>query len=101
MLFRSELGDLYAMGAWTHYEIGRYGRALELADTGLDTIAGRGPNVELHLRPWRVASLYRLGRWDEALEEFAAVRAGDVIDAGAVIGDLEFDPDDLAAARRK
>ncbi len=69
-----ELGDLYAMGAWTHYEIGRYGRALELADTGLDTIAGRGPNVELHLRPWRVASLYRLGRWDEALEEFAAVR---------------------------
>jgi tetratricopeptide (TPR) repeat protein len=68
-----EVGDLYAMGAWVHYEVGRYRRALEIADTGLELVSGRGPNVELHLRAWRVASLYRLGRWDEALEEFATL----------------------------
>jgi len=69
-----EVGDLYAMGAWVHYEVGRYGRALEIADTGLEVVSGRGPNVELHVRAWRVASLYRLGRWDEAIEEFTSIR---------------------------
>jgi class 3 adenylate cyclase/tetratricopeptide (TPR) repeat protein len=68
-----ELGDLYAMGAWIHYEIGRYGRALEIADAGLEEITGRGPSVELHVRAWRMAALCRSGRWDEALEEFAAI----------------------------
>jgi class 3 adenylate cyclase/tetratricopeptide (TPR) repeat protein len=69
-----ELGDLYAMGAWVYHEVGRYGRSLEIADTGIGLVSGRGPNVELHLRAWRVAALYRLGRWNEALEEFATRR---------------------------
>jgi class 3 adenylate cyclase/tetratricopeptide (TPR) repeat protein len=69
-----ELGDLHAMGAWVYHEVSRYGRSLEIADTGLEVVAGQGPNVELHLRAWRVAALYRLGRWDEALEEFATLR---------------------------
>jgi class 3 adenylate cyclase/tetratricopeptide (TPR) repeat protein len=68
-----ELGDLYAMGAWVHHEVARYGRSLEIADTGLGEISGRVPGVELHLRAWRVASLYRLGRWDEAIEEFGSL----------------------------
>ena len=69
-----ELGDFYAMGAWTHYEIGRYARALEIAETGLEAITGRDPSSELHINAWRIASLYRLGRWDEALDGFASIR---------------------------
>jgi class 3 adenylate cyclase/tetratricopeptide (TPR) repeat protein len=65
-----ELGDCYAMGAWVHFELAKYARALEVADAGLAEVTGRGANVELHLRAWRVDTLHRLGRWDEALEEF-------------------------------
>jgi tetratricopeptide (TPR) repeat protein len=68
------MGDFYAAGAWGHFEVGRYGRALEIADGGLVAITGREPSSELHLRAWRIATLYRLGRWDEALEEFASLR---------------------------
>ena len=69
-----EMGDFYAAGAWGHFEVGRYSRALEIADAGLEAITGREPSSELHLRAWRIATLYRLGRWDEALEEFASLR---------------------------
>ena len=69
-----EVGDFYAMGAWTHHEVGRYMRALEIADAGLEAIGGREPSSELHISAWRIACLYRLGRWDEALDGFAAVR---------------------------
>jgi class 3 adenylate cyclase/tetratricopeptide (TPR) repeat protein len=66
-----EIGDCYAMGAWVHFELGRYATALDVADAGLSEVSGRGPNVELHLRAWRVDTLYRLARWDEAIAEFA------------------------------
>ena len=79
-----ELGDLYAMGAWVHHEVGRYGRALQLADTGLESITGRHPTTELHIRAWRMAALYRSGRWDEALGEFGLVRE--------MLGDRRDDP---------
>ena len=69
-----EIGDFYAAGAWAHFEVGRYGRALEIADEGLAAITGREPSSELHTNGWRTASLYRLGRWDEALEGFARIR---------------------------
>jgi class 3 adenylate cyclase/tetratricopeptide (TPR) repeat protein len=69
-----EIGDFYAAGAWAHFEVGRYGRALEIADEGLVAITGREPSSELHISAWRTASLYRLGRWDEALEGFAMIR---------------------------
>jgi tetratricopeptide (TPR) repeat protein len=69
-----EIGDFYAAGAWAHFEVGRYGRALEIADEGLVAITGREPSSELHLRAWRIATLYRLGRWDEALDEYASLR---------------------------
>ncbi|MBA3739089.1 MAG: AAA family ATPase, partial [Actinobacteria bacterium] len=69
-----EVGDFHSMGAWSHYEVGSYGRALEIADAGIDAVSGRGPGAELHVRGWRMASLYRLGRWDDALDEFASLR---------------------------
>jgi tetratricopeptide (TPR) repeat protein len=79
-----EIGDFYAMGSWTHYELGRYARALEIADAGLEAITGRDPSSELHIRGWRIATLYRLGRWDEALDEYPLVRR--------ILDDREDDP---------
>ena len=79
-----EVGDFYAAGAWMHFEVGRYARALEIADGGLVEITGREPSSELHLRAWRIATLYRLGRWDEALDEFASLRG--------LLEDREDDP---------
>jgi tetratricopeptide (TPR) repeat protein len=69
-----EIGDFYGMGSWGYYETGRYARALEVSGQGLAAVAGRGPNVEIHLRAWRCVTLYRLGSWDAALEEFRLLR---------------------------
>jgi class 3 adenylate cyclase/tetratricopeptide (TPR) repeat protein len=69
-----EIGDCYSAGAWCLFELGRYPEGLGIADDGLVQIAGRGPNVELHVRSWRVAILHRLARWDEALAEHELIR---------------------------
>jgi class 3 adenylate cyclase/tetratricopeptide (TPR) repeat protein len=69
-----ELGDFYSMGAWIMYELGRYAEAVEIADTGIGVISGRGANVELHVRSWRLVAEYRLGEWDEALGEFERIQ---------------------------
>ena len=84
-----EIGDTYAMGAWTLYELGRYAEAVEVSDVGLAVVTGRGANVELHVRSWRVAALHRLGAWDEAIEEFGriAATAGRTAGRSAVLRD--------------
>jgi class 3 adenylate cyclase/tetratricopeptide (TPR) repeat protein len=65
-----EIGDAFSTGAWSHFEIGNYRRSLDIADEGLRIVSGRGPNVELHLRAWRIAALHRLGEWQLAVDEF-------------------------------
>jgi hypothetical protein len=47
-------------------------------------IGGRGPNVEIHARSWFATALWLTGRWDESLEEIAAVRE--------LLGDRRDDP---------
>jgi tetratricopeptide (TPR) repeat protein len=69
-----EIGDYYAMGAWMLYELGRYAEAVAVSDSGLPAVAGRGANVELHLRSWRLVAEHRLGEWDEALAEFERIQ---------------------------
>ena len=71
----AELGDCCAMGAWTLFEVGRYADALAQADQGIALVTGKEPGMELHARCWRVAVLQRLGRWDEALDEYDKVVA--------------------------
>ena len=44
-------------------------------DEGIALVTGKEPGMELHARCWRIAALQRLGRWDEALEEFELVVA--------------------------
>ena len=70
-----EIGDFHAMGAWAYYELGDFPRSLEAVDAGIALVVGRAPNVESHLRSWRCVSLFRIGRWDEAVREFELVRA--------------------------
>ena len=70
-----EIGDYHAMGAWSYYELGEFPRSLEVADAGIMLVVGRAPNVEDHLRSWRCVTLFRIGRWDEALREYELVRA--------------------------
>ena len=66
-----ELVDLYAMGAGGSWEIGEYEDAIRYADA----LEGRiqHPSV-MHAQSWRVAALFRLGRWDEALATFEVLR---------------------------
>jgi class 3 adenylate cyclase/tetratricopeptide (TPR) repeat protein len=66
-----EVVDLYAMGAWESWEIGDYEEAVNYAETIEGQIQHLGG---VHVQSWRVAALYRLGRWDEALATFAVLR---------------------------
>ena len=79
----AEIGDLFAMGAWLRTLTGRYREAIEVADEGLAQVAGRGPNLEIHARGWKVVCCDRLGRWDGSIAEFAHIRdlLGDQRDA--------------------
>jgi tetratricopeptide (TPR) repeat protein len=64
-----ELGDIYAMGGWVNFHLGRYLDAFSNADTGFTRISGRVPSVALHCLSWRAVSRYRLGQWDEMLAD--------------------------------
>ena len=79
-----EISDFHAMGAWMLHDMARYERALGIADAGLHAITGRDPSGEIHIRAWRIATLYRLGRWDEALDEYPLLRR--------ILDDREDDP---------
>src|SRR5262249_42285498 len=61
-------------GGWILYELGRYAEAVEVTEAGIPVVTGRGANVELHVRSWRLVSLHRLGEWDEALAEFDRIQ---------------------------
>jgi class 3 adenylate cyclase/tetratricopeptide (TPR) repeat protein len=70
-----EIGDFHAMGGWAYYELGDLPRSLGSVETGIALVAGRAPNVESHLRSWRCVTLFRIGRWDEAVHEYEVTRA--------------------------
>jgi class 3 adenylate cyclase/tetratricopeptide (TPR) repeat protein len=70
-----EIGDFWAMGGWMYYAVGDYRNALSCADEGLDAIESIGAsNLDVHLSAWKVATLHRTGRWDEALALYAHIR---------------------------
>ncbi len=62
-----EIADLYAVGAWTHHEVGLYAESVRIARAAP---AGVSLSTTLHARAWLVLSLYRLGRWGDAVAEF-------------------------------
>jgi class 3 adenylate cyclase len=79
-----EIGDFYSVGIWIDVELGRYREAIGRGAEALATIGGRGPNVEIHTRAWLGAALWLAGRWDESLQETAAVTE--------LLGDQRDDP---------
>ncbi|MDP9184931.1 MAG: hypothetical protein M3O29_04590, partial [Actinomycetota bacterium] len=70
-----EIGDFWAMGAWMYFELGDYPAAIRAVEDGEAAVVGlAGDNIHIHLDAWKVATLHRMGRWDDALEWFARVR---------------------------
>ena len=69
-----EVVDLHAMGAWISWETGDYPGAVRYGEAIEDW--NRHPST-VHAQAWRIAALFRLGRWDEALAAFG--RALDVL----------------------
>ncbi len=69
-----ELGDIYGMGGWVNFHLGRYRDAFSNADTGFARTSGRVPRVALHCLTWRAVSRYRLGQWDEVLADLTLGR---------------------------
>ena len=79
-----EIGDFHSVGIWIDVELGRYQDAIGRGAEALAAIGGRGPNVEIHTRAWLATALWLTGRWDESLEETAAVTE--------LLGDQRDDP---------
>lgn len=69
-----EIGDAYAMVAWSNHELGRYAAGLEKVEKGLALVEGRAANAEVHLRAWLSILRFRLGDWDGAIEAFEEIR---------------------------
>jgi tetratricopeptide (TPR) repeat protein len=70
-----EIGDFYAMGAWSHYEAGRYREALRFCEEASAFAVGHYANAEVHSLSWRVVTRYRVGEWDGALEDHERLRS--------------------------
>jgi len=79
-----EIGDFHSVGIWIDVELGRYQDAIRHGAEAVAAIGGRGPNVEIHTRSWFTTALWLAGRWDESLEQAAAVTE--------LLGDQRDDP---------
>jgi class 3 adenylate cyclase len=60
----TELGDIYASGAWCAYHIGRYRDAERYADRGVEATLSTAPNWALYCLDWRAVARCRLGEWE-------------------------------------
>jgi class 3 adenylate cyclase/tetratricopeptide (TPR) repeat protein len=58
-----ELGDAFAIAAWTAFHVGRYRWAVELATEGFDRSIRGAPGMALHCLDWRAVGKCRLGEW--------------------------------------
>jgi tetratricopeptide (TPR) repeat protein len=78
-----ELGDIYGAGAWERTMLGDYPEAVRLGLLGRERSEG-AEGLHSHCLNWAGASLFYLGRWDEALELFR--------DSLEVLGERGEDP---------
>lgn len=77
-----ERTDIYAMGGWTNFHVGRYRDAYRYAVSGFSQARGEAAGAALHCMTWRGVSRYRLGDWDGVLADLEIVREllGDRVD---------------------
>ncbi|HEY2965204.1 MAG TPA: adenylate/guanylate cyclase domain-containing protein [Actinomycetota bacterium] len=80
----TELGDIYAMGAWCAYHIGRYREAERYADRGVEATLATAPNWALYCLDWRAVARCRLGEWEGFF--------GDVSQITDLLGDRRGQP---------
>jgi tetratricopeptide (TPR) repeat protein len=66
-----ELGDIYAVAAWTRFHVGRYREAFSLADDGVQKTPPDAPGMILHCLAWRALARFRLGDWDGFFSDLA------------------------------
>jgi hypothetical protein len=64
-----EVGDIFAMGAWTFAYIGRYRRASEFAEEGAFRATDDAEGIRLHNLNWSAYAAFCLGNWDRLLDE--------------------------------
>jgi tetratricopeptide (TPR) repeat protein len=66
-----ELGDMYAVAAWTRFHVGRYREAFSYADEGVQKTPPDAPGMILHCVAWRALARLRLGDWDGFFADLA------------------------------
>ncbi|MEA2022654.1 MAG: AAA family ATPase [Actinomycetota bacterium] len=69
-----ERADIYAMGGWTNFHIGRYRDAYRFAVIGFNQTRGEAASAALHCLTWRGVSRFRLGDWDGVLTDLEIAR---------------------------
>jgi class 3 adenylate cyclase len=63
-----EIGDIYAMAAWTQFNIGHYGEARRLAEQGIERSRHERPASYLHCLATAALAYCRLGEWERFLQ---------------------------------
>jgi class 3 adenylate cyclase len=69
----TELGDMFAMGAWCAYHIGRYRDAERYADRGVEATMAVAPNWALYCLDWRAVARCRLGEWEAFFQDVSLI----------------------------
>ncbi len=69
-----EIGDTFAMNSWSRYHLGHYREAFRHADEGFRRTIGEAPSLALHCLRYRSQARFRMGEWQEAIEDFRLAR---------------------------
>jgi hypothetical protein len=64
-----EVGDIFAMGAWTFGYMGHYRRASEFAEEGAFRSTDDAEGIRMHNLNWSAYAAFHLGEWDRLLDE--------------------------------
>ena len=66
-----EVGDTYAMAAWTYFMQGRYLESIRFALEGVERASADAPAPRIHCLSWCVMGRYRLGQWGAFMTDLA------------------------------
>src|SRR4029079_5419636 len=64
-----EVGDIFAMGAWTFGYMGHYRRASEFAEEGAFRATDDAEGIRLHNLNWSAYAAFHLGEWDRLVDD--------------------------------
>ena len=64
-----EVGDIFAMAAWTYANIGHHRRALEYGEEGAFRAADDAEGIRLHNLAWCACAAFHLGDWDRIVDD--------------------------------